>query len=122
MLTRNDLKMAKEDALKWILKKRYSIRRRTQEIMRGYSFTLDFKHAENVLNKIYFLNTENFTNWAETDGTTILLNGNEDWEYERLVYTLIHEALHFMIKRNGIHYITEKKEHEIMFKLDPFLI
>ena len=77
--------------------------------MRGYSFTLDFKHAENVLNKIEFLNTENFTNWAETDGTTILLNGNEDWEYERLVYTLIHEALHFMIRRNGIHYITEKR-------------
>ena len=28
MLTRNDLKMAKEDALKWILKKRYSIRKK----------------------------------------------------------------------------------------------
>ena len=32
--------------------------------MRGYSFTLDFKHAENVLNEIEFLNTENFTNWC----------------------------------------------------------
>ena len=122
MLTRNDIKMAKEDALNWILKKKISIRRRTKEIMRGYSFTLDFLHVKKVLNKIDFLNTVNFTHWAQTDGTSIVLNGNEDWEYEKLVYTLIHEALHFMIKRNGIHYITEKKEHQIMYKLDPLII
>ena len=122
MLTRNDIQMAKEDALNWIIKKKISIRRRTKEIMRGYSFTLDFIHVEKVLNKIEFLNTSNFTHWAQTDGISIVLNGNEDWEYEKLVYTLIHEALHFMIKRNGIHYITEKKEHQIMYKLDPFLI
>ena len=122
MLTRNDIQMAKEDALNWIIKKKISIRRRTKEIMRGYPFTLDFIHVENVLNKIDFLNTENFTHWAQTDGTSIVLNGNEEWEYERLVYTLIHEALHFMIRRNGIHYITEKKEHQIMYKLYPFLI
>ena len=127
MITRFQISKARYRAKCWFVKEclkksKTKILRAAKKVCRNHKVILDFKHSLKVLNNIDFIYNDIDRHWAETDGKIILLNTWKEWDDELLMYTLIHEALHGIFLRDGIHYITEKKEHDIMRLIDKKLV
>jgi len=91
-------------------------------ILRNSNFTVNYEKAISILDNIDFIYNDIDKHWAETDGKSISLNTFKYYTNSLLYYTLIHEALHNIILRNNIHFISEEKEHLIMKLIDKKLI
>ena len=90
--------------------------------LRGEDFKIYYDEAIYKLDHINFYYEDDLQNWGETDGLSLSLNSYHEWDDEALEKTLIHEALHFIIQRQGIHEISEYKEHNIMRSIDSELV
>lgn len=91
-------------------------------IVRG-KYTLDWKNAMNVLQNIEFIPANEFPqHWAETDGKKIWINPLKEWSREDLFYTLLHEALHGIVRRGTRGDVSELREHLMMSRIDPRLV
>jgi hypothetical protein len=121
-LTPENIKLAAKDTKKWINNNVNRIHKIGTYYVRNDTITINEKQCNGLLNNVKLFYNEIDKHWAETDGESIWLNTWKTWTYSLLVYTLIHECIHGMIKRNGIHYIPEHKEHKIMEDLEPKLI
>ena len=127
MLLRSHLERAIEDAKKWFLIEEEKadnslVYKSARNHLRGNNFQIWYDEAIYKLDHVELYHDDIKEYWGETDGNTIWLNTYKDWNHELLKNTLIHEALHFIIKSNGKYYISEKKEHNIMFEINPNLI
>ena len=121
-LSRDKIKHAIEDTKLWLFNNKNEICNTSKNELRNDEVIFNTEHYLKVLNNIEFFYNEVDRYWAETDGETIWLNTFKDWSYSNLVYTLIHECIHGLVKRKGIYDIPEKKEHNIMGILDKNLI
>ncbi len=121
-ITRKILTDASKDALSWINDNQDLMFEKTRNILRNQDFSIDFKHPITILKNINFFYNNIDEHWADTDSLTININKKKDWTYQLLVHTLIHEAIHFMIKQNNRHYTTSYKEHQIMEAMNPLLV
>lgn len=91
-------------------------------IIRG-KYTLDWNNAMNVLQNIEFIPANEFPqHWAETDGKKIWINPLKEWSREDLFYTLLHEALHGIVRRGTHGDVSELREHLMMSRIDPRLV
>ena len=122
MIIRNNLNIAKLQTKVWFNNNLDLIRDKTNYILRGDSFIINIKQINELLNNIEFFYDDINKHWAETDGESIWLNTWKEWNYEDIYYTLIHEVLHGLIRRKGIHHIPENKEHILMKNIEPLLI
>ena len=123
--TRSNIRKAKIFAIKWLKTNKHKFNNSIKSVLRTPHFTLDYNHYLNILNNIKFIYNDIDCHWAETDGITIWLNiwnENNRWNQEFINYTIVHECLHGFIKRNGIYYTTEYKEHIIMGLIDSLLV
>jgi len=121
-LTRQAIENARVKAIVWLPNNLHKIMLETDKLMRGYLYQLDTQHFYHILNNIELVYDDSNSCWAETDGETIWLNTYKNWTEENLKFTLIHEALHGVIKRNGIHDTTEYKEHIMMENVESMLV
>ena len=123
--TRSSIINGKIFAIDWLYKNKYKFKPIINKIFRGDTFTLNINHYNTIINNIEFMYNDIDCHWAETDGTKIWINiwnDNNRWTQELLNYTIIHECLHGLIKRNGKYYTSEYKEHIIMGNIDEQLI
>ena len=90
--------------------------------LRGADLTIDYDEALGRLNNIKLIYNNIEQQYGETDGINIVINTFYNFNVNELKLLLIHEAIHFIIKKDGIHGISEKKEHRIMEVIDPQLI
>jgi hypothetical protein len=123
--TRSTIINSKIFAIRWLYKNKYNFNPVINKIFRGDMFTLDINNYYNILNNIEFIYNDIDCHWAETDGNKMWINiWNDDnrWSQELLNYTVTHECIHGLIKRNGKYYTTEYKEHIIMGHIDTKLI
>jgi hypothetical protein len=60
--------------------------------------------------------------WAETDGATVWLNAHLEWTPSALFWTLLHEALHYAVRRASGHELSERAEHRMMERLSRRLV
>jgi hypothetical protein len=82
---------------------RSSLNRAVESALRLQTYTLDWEHAERILDSsaVDFLDaSERPKHWAETDGQSIWLSPLKPWCDEALYYTLLHEAMHGLVKRD----------------------
>tara|TARA_Y100000591_G_scaffold333321_1_gene375702 strand:+ start:4034 stop:4426 length:393 start_codon:yes stop_codon:yes gene_type:complete len=91
---------------------------------RSNSIKINYRQKINFLNlkNIEFVYDDKYRHWAETDNITIWLNKYKSFTEDLLYYTLLHEYLHGIILRDNRHFISEKKEHDIMKLIDRQLI
>lgn len=75
-----------------------------------------------MLSKIHFICDAFHNHWAETDGECIWLNAYKTYSDEILYKTLLHESLHGLVRRNGVHELPEDTEHRMMHLLDSSLL
>ena len=127
MLLRSHLEKAIEDAKKWFLIEEEKgnnslVYKSARNHLRGNNFMIWYDEANYKLNHVELYHDEVNQYWGETDGITIWLNSYKNWNHELLKNTLIHEALHFTIRNQGKYDLSEKKEHNIMFEINPNLI
>lgn len=127
MLLRSDINNAVTEAKKWFLKeekkgKNSMIFKSAKNSLRSEDFVIWYDEAIYKLDHLEFYYDEVNQYWAETDGIKIWLNTYMNWNHELLKNTLIHEALHYVIQRQGRHELSEEKEHNIMFQINPKLI
>ena len=127
MILRSDIKKASIDAKKWFIKeknkgKKSIIYKTAKSHVRNENFIISFDDAFKRIDNIEFYYEDIIQNWGETDGVTLWLNTSKNWNYKLLKNIIIHEALHFIIRNQGRHFITEKKEHNIMEAINPNLI
>jgi hypothetical protein len=122
MITRNILNLAKIQTKLWFNNNMNLIINKTNYILRGDTFVINSVQINELLNNIEFFYDDINKHWAETDGNIIWLNSWHKWRYEDIYYTLIHEVIHGLIKRKGKYDIPEKKEHIIMWEIEPLLI
>ena len=123
--TRHNIQVAKLFTIKWLKNNNHKFNDIIKSVLRTPHFTLDYNHLVNILNNIDFIYNDIDCHWAETDGKIIWLNSwNETnrWNQDTINYTIVHECLHGLIKRDGIHYTTEYKEHIIMGLIDSLLV
>jgi hypothetical protein len=123
--SRDNLRESKIFTIKWLQNNKYKFNDVITSILRTSNFTLDFNHYYKIVNNIEFIYNSVDCHWAETDGETIWINIWNDtnrWNQSLLNYTVVHECIHGLIKRNGIHYTTEYKEHIIMCLIEPLLV
>lgn len=91
-------------------------------VLRTTNFNINVRgHSESLLQQILFICSLDM-HWAETDGERIWLNTLKPYTVDTLRWTILHEVLHGMIKRNHVHDIPEEKEHKIMGLLDSRLL
>jgi len=127
MLTRAQLNRVIKKVKLWLEKERDKgidsiIYKKTTSHLRGNNFFINYDNAFDRLKNIKLEYEDIIQNWAETDGSSITINSYHDWEDSILEKTLIHEALHFIILRDGRHEISEYKEHNIMKSIDSELV
>ena len=127
MLLRNRIRLAVVKAKDWIKNekkkgKHSRIYKTTKFYLRGALFSIDYDEAIQRLDKIIFIYNNIEKQYGETNGVDIKINRFYNLNDKQLKLLLIHEALHFIIKKDGIHGISEKKEHKIMEEIDPELI
>ena len=127
MLLRNKLRLAVVKAKDWINnEKKKGKRSRIYKIakfnLRGALFSIDYDEAKQRLDKINFIYNDIEKQYGETNGIDIKINIFYNLNDKQLKLLLIHEALHFIIKKDGIHGISENKEHKIMEEINPELI
>ena len=89
----------------------------------------------NKMTSKIFISTTN-SHWAETDGETIWLNYEKEYDMNTLFYTILHEEFHGIIFRNfrnnkenknnkdnfNLQELSEYIEHKIMYKINKSLI
>jgi hypothetical protein len=121
-LSRGNIKSAIAYTKLWILNHKNQICTISKNEIRNDVVCFNIEHYHNVLKNIKFIYNDIDQHWAETDGESIWLNTFKIWTYPLLVYTLIHECIHGLVKRKGIYDIPEKKEHNIMKKINNKLI
>jgi hypothetical protein len=126
-LTRSKIRDAKIFAIKWLhnYTNIYKFNTIITSVLRTSNFTVDLNHYYKILNNIEFIYNDIYCHWAETDGEKIWINiwnDNNRWNQDLINYTVVHECIHGLIKRNGKHYTTEYKEHIIMGMIDPLLL
>ena len=92
--------------------------------LRSKAFTIDFNQLNRMLhtNHIHLIYDDVNKHWAETDGSSIWLNTWRTWTHSALTLTLIHEAIHNLVLRDGKHTLPEEKEHAMMAKISQSLI
>ena len=93
--------------------------------MRGSAaVTVDYEHAKTVLCNIEFDVAEcrDDGSWASTDGCSIWLSPHRPFCTLTLYYTLLHEALHGMVRRARRHELSEPTEHRMMELIDAKLV
>ena len=56
--------------------------------------------------------------YAETDGMEISLNRQKTYTESTLFYTLLHESLHYCIRRKSGSEVSEEREHKWMEDID----
>ncbi len=127
MLFRFQLNPAIKEAKNWLIKqqkrgKNSKIYKTARFFIRNNNFKIYYKEAIQRLDNIEFYYDNIEKNLGETDGNVIRINTYHTWDHEMLVNLLIHEALHFMIKNDGKYYLPEKKEHNMMYQINPDLI
>lgn len=123
--TRLNIINGKIFAINWLYQNKYKFTSIVNKIFRGDTFTLDITNYYNLLHNIGFNYNDIDCHWAETDGNTIWINIWNDtnrWTQDLLNYTITHECIHGLIKRNDKHYTSEYKEHIIMEHIDTKLI
>jgi hypothetical protein len=127
MLLRNKIRVAVIKAKYWIKNekkkdKHSRIYKTAKFYLRSALFYIDYDEAIQRLDKIIFIYDDIEQHYGETDGHDIKINRFYNLNNKQLKLLLIHEALHFIIKKDGIHGISEEKEHKIMEEIDPELI
>ena len=60
--------------------------------------------------------------FAETDGESIDLNPLKPWSRDELYWTLLHEAMHGLVRRDDGSEVSELREHLMMVAVDPRLV
>ena len=130
-ITRFQLNTSLTNIKKYILKNRKDgkkslIIKAVNTIIRNNNYKLEWKNILTILNSnnIFFIDCKDKPiHWAETDGLKIWLSPLKEWNDHNLYYTLLHEALHGLIKRTLYSsHISELREHIIMLNLDKWLI
>jgi hypothetical protein len=91
-------------------------------VLRTDNFSINIENHPTLLLKNVLLMSNLDMHWAETDGEYIWLNVLKPYTNDTLRWTILHEVLHGMVKRNHIYDIPEDKEHKIMELLDYRLI
>ena len=126
MILRSQINKAVNNAKKWFYNEQ--LKGKTSIIyivakkhLRNDDFVIWYDEAEYKLDHIQFIES-NADFQGETDGVTIWINKFYEWNDTSLELFLIHEALHFTIRRKGIHDIPEYKEHNIMEQINKNLI
>ena len=87
----------------------------------------------NKINKMTSKNSMTSSHWAETDGETVWLNYEKEYDMNILFYTILHEELHGIIFRKfendknnkdnfNLQELSEYIEHKIMYKINKSLI
>ena len=127
MLLRNKLKKAVNKAKVWFMieksrGKESRVYKVSKFYLRGADLTIDYDEALHRLNNIKLIYDNIEQQYGETDGINIAINTFYNLNVNELKLLLIHEAIHFIIKKDGIHGISERKEHRIMEAIDPQLI
>lgn len=89
-------------------------------ICRSKKINIDFDR--NLIYNIEFIYDNINKHWAETDGIKIYINSYIKYNKKTLYYTIKHEMIHGMIKRNNNHELSEHLEHKLMYLLDKKLI
>jgi hypothetical protein len=123
--SRDNLRKSKIFTIKWFQKNKYKFNDIITSVLRTSNFTLDLNHYYKIVNNIEFIYNDIDCHWAETDGEKIWINIWNDtnrWNQSLLNYTVVHECIHGLIKRNGLHYTSEYKEHIIMGLIEPLLV
>ena len=93
--TRNFLERARRSG------RRSSIWRAARSVLRTHRFTLDFDRAFRTLEQpVEFFEGQH---WAETDGETISLSCTKPFTVESVTPTLLHEVMHYLVLREGVH-------------------
>ena len=127
MLLRNKLKKGINDAKFWLLKeKKKGKNSRVYKIakfyLRGSELSIDYDEGIQRLDNVNLIYDDIEQQYGETNGIDIKINTFYNLSENNLKLLLIHEALHFIIKKDGRHGISERKEHRIMEDIDPLLI
>ena len=105
---------------------RSRLARAVPKVLRG-RYSLRYGHAMKLMQekKISFLDTSAAAagHWAETDGDSIWISPLKRWTQDDLYYTLLHEALHGLVRRgdNGSE-LAEHREHLLMTNIDLKLV
>ena len=120
-LTRGAIKNSRKQTLVWFKKNMTKVNKLAVGITRDKNISISYDYIE-TLNNIELICDNTFKHWAETDGITISLNVWKKWSKRVLKYTLIHECIHYLIKRENGHYLSEYKEHKLMESINPLLI
>lgn len=127
MILRSLIKKAKKQSLVFLktqekLNTNSKIYKSCKYILRTTDFKIHYNSIYNILNNIHFFYDDINKHYAETDSINILINTFRQYNTKLLKDTLIHEALHYSILRNNKHFLSEKKEHDIMELIDKDLI
>tara|TARA_B100000963_G_C22631851_1_gene675342 strand:+ start:2774 stop:3163 length:390 start_codon:yes stop_codon:yes gene_type:complete len=104
------------------LGKKSNIYKYSRFVLRNSRFKIDYERAFKMLDNIKLIYNQIDKHWAETDGDFIYINTFKNFTNELLINTIIHESLHYIILREGKHYIPEEKEHYIMYLISKYLI
>ena len=126
-MTRPRIQRAAHDARVWFRKHQLmgshsTIHRAASFHLRSNSFVVDYSNSYKALANIDTIYDSVEKHWAETDGKSISLNLFRDWKHDDVVFTLIHEAMHYMILRQKKYPVPEEKEHRIMLSVDKRLV
>ena len=95
-------------------------------VLRG-RYSLNYRHADSILQaeNVAFLEMDAAAagrHWAETDGCSIWLSPLKRWTPDALYFTLLHEALHGLVRRKDGSELSEHREHVLMTMLDDRLV
>lgn len=126
-LTRNKLKKATNECKIFLimnkkLGKKSKMYKITKRVLRTEDFTINYENGVKCLDNIKLFYNPIDKHWAETDGDNIYINTFKEFDIKLLMYTLLHEAIHYIILRNDRHFIPEQKEHNIMYLVNECLI
>ena len=126
-LTRNSINRQRQRVLHFLQQQEAmglesDILRVARSACRWKAVIVDFRSRPTLLNHIELLHDAQHGHWAETDGYSVWLNTFKTFTPELLYKTLLHEALHGMVRRRNGHELSETTEHRMMEALDPTLL
>lgn len=104
---------------------RSRVARAARRVARGSeTVIIDYAHAKTVLRNIEFDVAEcvDDGSWASTDGSCIWLSPHRPFCASTLFYTVLHEAMHGMVRRARGHELSELAEHRLMALTDRRLV
>ena len=130
LITRGQLKHGIRLARHFLIRSRRagiksSINRAIKSTIRIKDYTFNWNNSLKILNTsaVTFMDiSDNPKHWAETDGESISINPLMPWSADELYWTLLHEALHGLVRRNDGSEVSELREHQIMAVLNPGLV